>query len=229
MTAFTIRNEVSSSVEVVIVIVTSHCHIVSRLLCKQNLLIYLTVQKSTSISFDAGLGFVPRAVGSGAVAVEGDGVWGEEALFVEVKKLVFGTGTQDPDAAAQHAVVVATIDDVSVGKRVETAVGKDVGIGCITFQGGKAVGIADFEAPCNEGAAVHARAGGFVLIGLVRREPGVVIDRRLGMPKATSREQAKTDDWQHNGYFEFVHLKFCLVKHVTWYQILKDKFWRLSR
>ena len=90
MTAFTIRNEVSSSVEVVIVIVTSHCHIVSRLLCKQNLLIYLTVQKSTSISFDAGLGFVPRAVGSGAVAVEGEGVGGEEALFVEVIELVFG-------------------------------------------------------------------------------------------------------------------------------------------
>ena len=115
-------------------------------------------------------------------------------MFVEVKKLVFGTGTQDPDAAAQQAVVVATIDDVSVGKRVEATVGKDVGIGRVTLQGGKAVGISDFEAPCHEGAAVHARVGGFVLVGLVRREPRVVIHRWFGVPKATSREQAKTDN-----------------------------------
>ena len=194
MTAFTIRNEVSSSVEVVIVIVTSHCHIVSRLLCKQNLLIYLTVQKSTSIPFDAGLGFVPRAVGSGAVAVEGDGVGGEVALLVEIKELVFGTGTQDPDAAAQQAVVVATIDDVSVGKRVEATVGEDVSVGRVTLQGGKAVGISDFKTPCHEGAAVHASVGCLVLVGLVGRKPRVVIYRWLGVPKATSREQAKTDN-----------------------------------
>ena len=39
---FYIRDEVSSFVEVVIVIVTSHRHIVSCLLCKPNLLIYLS-------------------------------------------------------------------------------------------------------------------------------------------------------------------------------------------
>ena len=38
---FYIRDEVSSSVKVVIVIVTSHCYIVSRLLCNLFMLIYL--------------------------------------------------------------------------------------------------------------------------------------------------------------------------------------------
>jgi hypothetical protein len=37
---FYIRDEVSSSIEVVIVIVTSHCHILLRLLFELNLLIY---------------------------------------------------------------------------------------------------------------------------------------------------------------------------------------------
>ncbi len=132
-------------------------------------------------------------------------------MRVEIIELVFGS--QCPDTTAHQVIVEATIDDVTIGKRVEDTVLEDVCGRRIAWRGSKAVRVADFESHRHESAAIHACVSCLIFVGFVGSEPWGIINRWLGLPKATRREQAKTDDRQ-NDSFEFVHCFICLILHL---------------